>query len=177
MYDASVPVFDEKLSDLAGIVKKSAAWFQGQGVDLEAVAATRLYPNMLPLAAQAGAACRFPVIVTSGLMGVKPELERFAPLEELGAFERFSAWLEASRAMLAGLTPEQFEGAEGRVVQFPIKGAPCTFSGRAFLFRFGLPNFFFHATTFYALLRSLGVPIGKSDFVLPEFTGSACHFD
>ena len=72
---------------------------------------------------------------------------------------------QKTRDFLATLKPEQFEGSDTRVVKLTLRGEPVEFVGLPYLTGFALPNFYFHMTTAYALLRQAGVPLGKSDFV------------
>ena len=75
------------------------------------------------------------------------------------------ARLQKTIDFLSSIKPEQVNGDETRTVELPLPGRTMTFTARDFLFNFGLPNFFFHVTTAYGLLRQQGVPLGKMDFL------------
>ncbi len=80
-------------------------------------------------------------------------------------FAELKARIQKTLDFLGTLKPAQFDGAETRDVTIPMRGEQTVFKGRAYLFHFALPNFYFHATTAYDILRHMGVEIGKSDFI------------
>jgi hypothetical protein len=176
MYDLSVPTFQEGLSHAAAILQKALSYAEGHGVDPATYVTGRLYPDMYPLALQVRGITTLAMVVSSRIATDAPP---FAPInvdEDTATFADFQHWIDQSRRYLAQLQPAQFADAADKEVIFPLRAVACRFTGKSYLVRFGLPNFYFHATVLYAILRSQGVPLGKSDFVLPEYTGAPTFF-
>ncbi len=160
MYQASVPVFVKILTNLRAILEKAAAHAQAKKIDETVLVEARLYPDMLPLrqqvqiaADQAKGAAR--------LAGVEPPAfeDNEKTLPDL--IER----VQKTIAFLDTLRSSQFDGAESREITRPIRGKPTTFKGTTFLLNLVYPNFYFHVTTAYAILRHNGVELGKADFI------------
>jgi uncharacterized protein len=162
LYDATVANHLQILGAVGGFLDKSLAHFREKGIDPAEVVETRLAPDMLPL--------RFQIVSVAhhsrGAMeaaknGVfvppsgKPDLD-YAALQALVA---------EARNELAALTPEAVNALIGREVTFKIGDRALPFTAEGFLMSFSLPNFFFHATTTYAILRHKGAPLGKRDFM------------
>jgi len=161
MYQASVPVFRQYLAGLCGILAKAEAQLPALQVDAPTVLAARLAPDMFPLTRQVQIATDFargaPARLAGLEMPVWPDVE--ASLGELrGRIERAIAGLES-------LTPAQIDGQEARRIALKVGGQPTEFEGLPYLLHFALPNFFFHTTTAYAILRHHGITIGKRDFM------------
>jgi uncharacterized protein len=163
LYDLSIPVFSLSLSNLSAILDKAAAHADAKKVDPKALPSARLIVDMLPLSAQIQLACDAAKGAAARLAGIPvPKHEDTeATIEELKA--RVTKTLD----FVKSVTPEQVQGAESReiVLQFP-QGA-LKFNGLSYLANFVLPNFFFHVTMAYALLRKNGVDLGKRDFLGP----------
>jgi hypothetical protein len=163
LYDVSVPIFTLSLKNLSVILDKAQQHAEAKKVDPKALPAARLIIDMLPLSAQIQIACDTAKGAVARLAGV--EIPKHADTEttvpELVA--RISKTLE----FLKTLEPGQFQGAETReiVLQFPQN--TMKFTGLNYLTNFVLPNFFFHVTMAYALLRKNGVEVGKRDFLGP----------
>jgi hypothetical protein len=162
LYDATVANYLQILGAVGSFLDKSLAHFREKGIDPAEVVETRLAPDMLPL--------RFQIVSVAhhsrGAMeaaknGVfvppsgKPDLD-YAALQTLVA---------EARNELAALTPEAVNALIGREVTFKIGDRALPFTAEGFLMSFSLPNFFFHATTTYAILRHKGAPLGKRDFM------------
>ena len=162
LYDATVANHLQILGAVGSFLEKSLAHFREKGIDPAEVVETRLAPDMLPL--------RFQIVSVAhhsrGAMeaaknGVfvppsgKPDLD-YAALQALVA---------EARNELAALTPEAVNALIGREVTFKIGDRVLPFTAEGFLMSFSLPNFFFHATTTYAILRHKGAPLGKRDFM------------
>ena len=161
LYDVSVPVFTLSLTNLAAILEKASGHAQSKKLDPKVLPATRLIADMLPLSSQVQIACDTAKGAAARLAGVEvpkhPDTE--ATLDELKA--RVAKTLEFIRT----LKPEQFQGAETREIVLQFPQMTLKFTGLNYLTNFVLPNFFFHVTTAYALLRKNGVDLGKRDFL------------
>lgn len=163
LYDVSIPVFTLHLNNLATLLDKAASHSQSKKVDPKVLPATRLIADMLPLSSQVQIACDTAKGAAARLAGVEipkhPDTE--TTLEELKA--RVTKTLD----FIKTIKPAQLEGAETREVVLQFPSTTLKFTGLNYLTNFVLPNFFFHVTTTYALLRQNGVDIGKRDFLGP----------
>jgi uncharacterized protein len=161
MYQASVPVFQQGLGAMGGVLDKAAAHAAARKVDPSVLLHTRLFPDMFPLVRQIQIAADFAKGVSGRLAGV--ELPSYP--DDEASFDDLKARLAKTSAFLKTLTPAQIDGSEERKIVLKIAGQEMTFAGQAYLLHFGLPNFFFHATAAYSILRQCGVEIGKRDFI------------
>ncbi len=163
MYQASVPVVLRMLNNLRGILDKAAAYAQARKIDESALLDARLFPDMFSLTRQVQLACDFGCAAGARLAGKEP------PAFEGTAtsFADLAARVDAVVAYLRTLSPAEIDASEGREIVRPIRGQPKTFTAINYLLQFTLPNFFFHLTTAYAILRHNGVEIGKADFIGP----------
>lgn len=162
MYAASVPVYQRQLGALAKVLEKGSAWAAARKVDEAVLGGTRLIPDMLPLIRQVHLATRFAEESTARLAGLEvPKAHDNAEKTVAELQPRIAAVL----AHLKGFTPAQIDGSEGREIVLTIGGNPLKFTGEQYLLFFALPNFYFHCTTAYAILRQAGVDIGKRDFL------------
>ena len=170
LYEAAAPVFAASLTDMQGWIDKAAA----DGGDEAALMAARLAPDMHPFPRQLQIASDTAKLAVARLTGteapVMPDTE--------ASFAELKDRLARTAAFIAGVDRAAYEGAEDREVTMMLPGgAGYRFSGRDYLTRFALPNFFFHVTTAYALLRANGVSVGKFDFMAhigpPNITPSA----
>src|SRR6478672_4205274 len=156
MYQASVPVFVKMLTNLKGVLQKAAAYAQARKIDEAVLVNARLYPDMLPLSKQIQIASDFARGTAARLAGAEPPSyeDNEKTLPELMA--RIDRTIEFLRTKKAG----EIDGSEGREIVRPVRGEPHKFSGLNFLLQYALPNFFFHTTTAYAILRHNGVEVG-----------------
>jgi len=162
MYDASIPVFKQMLTALSDVLKKAEAHATEKKIEPDALLQSRLFPDMFPLIRQVQIAVDFSKGVSSRLAGIEvpswPETET--------SFADLQALIAKGLAHLDSVTPEQFEQSESReIVLRPGTPKEKKLAGRVYLLQYGLPQFFFHVTTAYALLRHNGVAIGKRDFM------------
>jgi uncharacterized protein len=162
MHAASVPVYTRMLTSVLAWLDKAEAHAKARGFDPNNYLGLRLAPDMLPLSAQvqiASDAVKGGVARLAGVEAPKfPDDEK--TLDELRA--RIQKTLDYAQSVPAA----SFEGAETREVAIPVPGRePLRFSGELFLKQFSLPNFFFHVTMTYALLRQAGVALGKLDYL------------
>ena len=161
LYDLSIPVFTLSLSNLAAILDKAASHAADKKIDPRVLAGARLIIDMLPLSSQVQIACDTAKGAAARLAGIEiPKHEDTeATLAELQA--RVAKTLE----FIKTIKPEQLQGAETREIVMKLPQTTLKFTGINYLTNFALPNFFFHVTTAYALLRKNGVDLGKRDFL------------
>lgn len=160
MYSLSVPVFRKSLTCLSAILDKAAAYAQERRIDPAALLDARLYPDMLTLTRQVQLATDF-AKSTARLAGEPPP--KFDDVEV--GFDQLKARINRTIALLDGFGPSKIDGSEDREIEIKSPTRTLRFSGLEFLTQFALPNFFFHVTTAYAILRHNGLPIGKEDFL------------
>jgi hypothetical protein len=161
-YDGSAPVFIHTLTALSAILAKAethaAANKMAPGELLEA----RLHPSMYPLTRQVQLACDFSGKACARF--TQTELPVMADTET--TFAELQARIQKVIANIKALPPEKYEGAEKREITFPVgPGKTMTIPGQQFLNHSAMPQFFFHATTAYDILRHKGVELGKRDFL------------
>jgi hypothetical protein len=163
LYDVSIPVFALSLNNLAAILDKAASHAETKKVDPKALPAARLIIDMLPLSAQIQIACDTAKGAAARLAGIEiPKHEDTeATLDELKA--RIAKTLQ----FIKSIKPDQLQGAETREIILQVPQNTLKFTGVNYLTNFVLPNFFFHVTMAYALLRKNGVELGKRDFLGP----------
>ncbi|MFM0429786.1 DUF1993 domain-containing protein [Paraburkholderia aspalathi] len=162
IYSASVPVFKQMLTALSEVLKKAEAHATEKNIEPNALLQARLFPDMFPLVRQVQIAADFSKGVSSRLAGVEvpswPDTEvTFADLQAL---------IAKALAHLGTLDAARFEGSENKeIVLRPGTPKEKKLVGSAYLQNYGLPQFFFHVTTAYAILRHNGVEIGKRDYM------------
>ena len=162
MYTASIPVFRQLLGGLDGVLTKAEAHAAERKIDPAALLQARLFPDMFPFTRQVQIACDFAKSVPARLAGV--EVPAYDDSEQ--TFAELHARIARTLAFIDGLDAAQFEGAAGRqIVLRPGTPKERALDGQSYLLAYGLPQFFFHVTTAYALLRHNGVEIGKKDFM------------
>ena len=162
MYGASIPVYLRQLGALAKVLEKGSAWAAAKKVDEAVLGATRLTPDMLPFTRQVQIACRFAEESAARLVGAEVPPAHDNAEKTLGELQKRIA---AVLAYLQGFKHGQIDGSEGREIVLTIAGTPLKLTGEQYLLHFALPNFYFHCTTAYAILRQSGVEIGKRDFL------------
>lgn len=162
MYQASVPVFKQMLGGLSAVLAKAEAHATAKKIDPNALLQARLYPDMFALLRQVQVACDFAKSVSARIAGV--DVPSFEDKEE--TFADLQARIAKTLAFVEGLSPAQIDGSEERKIVTQA-GTPKEkiFSGQSYLFNYGLPHFFFHTTTAYAILRHNGVEVGKKDYI------------
>jgi uncharacterized protein len=162
IYEATVPLFSQMLTALAGILNKAEAHCQTKGIQPEVLLSARLYPDMLPFTKQIHLACDFAAKGSARL--AQTEVPSIPDTEQ--SFDELRQRLAKTIDYLKTFKPAQFEGAEARDITFPAgPNTNLTLKGQQFVNRFAMPNFFFHATTAHGILRHNGVEIGKRDFL------------
>ena len=160
MYHASVPVFLQLLGGLKGFIEKGEVEATAKKWDPNVVLNLRLYPDMFTLARQARQASEH-AFGAGRAAGV--EVPNLPAIDN--SFEEMKARIDKTVDFLKTLRPEQLDGKEDAQVTITAGGQPRTFRAQIYLYHFAMPNFYFHITTAYNILRSLGVGIGKRDFM------------
>jgi hypothetical protein len=161
MYAASAPVFTQMLTNLLAWLDKAEAHAAAKKFDANNFAAMRLTPDMLPFARQVQIATDHVKGCLARLAGQEPQ--KWADDEKTLAELRTR--IQKAIDFAKGVTPAQLEGAEARTITLPTPRGPLEMSGERFLTAFSLPNFYFHVTMAYALLRQGGVDVGKMDYL------------
>ena len=161
MYEASVPTIVRALDSLAAILEKAAAHAEARKIDPAVLVASRLYPDMFPLAKQVQIATDIAKGGAARLAQSEPPAyeDNEANLAELVARVRKTV------AYLKTLKPEQIDGSEDRTVSWQTRTATKSMQGMPYLLSHVLPNVYFHVATAYNILRHNGVEIGKKDFL------------
>lgn len=162
MHSASAPIFTRMLGNMLVWLDKAQAHAEARKFDSANFLGLRLAPDMLPLARQ--------VQIASD--GVKGCMARLAGVD-VPKWEDTEASLDDLRGRIRktvdyvnSFSSVQIDGSEGREISIPMRsGDVLKFTGEAFLKQYALPNFFFHATMLYALLRHAGVEVGKGDYL------------
>ena len=162
LYKTSVPIFMQFLTSLSATLDKAAAFAEAKKVDPAVLLNTRLAPDMFPLVRQVRAATDHALNAGGRLAGV--ELPKFANDET--TIPQLKDRIAKTIDFLKGLKPAQIDGTEDKEIKivFP-SGASRDFTGQSLLLNNSLPNFYFHCTTAYDILRHCGVELGKGDFM------------
>ncbi len=163
LYDVSIPVFTLSLSNLAAILDKATVHAEAKKVGPNVLPGTRLIADMLPLSAQIQIACDTAKGAAARLAGV--EAPKYEDTE--ATLADLKARVDKTLAFIKSVKPEQFDKAETREIVLQFPQTTMKFTGLNYLTNFVLPNFFFHMTMAYALLRKNGVELGKRDFLGP----------
>ena len=161
LYQVSVPVFAQGLNALSGVLDKAIAHIDAKKLDPNVFLQDRLYPDMLPFTRQIQLASDF----AKGPVGRLAGAELPAWADDETTFEALKARVAKTLDYVKGFKPEQIDGAEDREITLVRRGETFTFKGQDYLLGQALPNFYFHLTTAYAILRHNGVEIGKRDFL------------
>jgi hypothetical protein len=161
MFDASVPALLQGLKGLKTVLAKAEAHAETKKIEPDALLQARLFPDMFSVIRQVQLATDFAKGAAGRLAGA--ELPVFEDVET--DFAGLQARVAKAVAFIEGLSPAAFEGAETREVNLNRRGQVVSFSGRDYLLLQALPNFWFHVTTAYAILRHNGVELSKPDYM------------
>ncbi len=162
VYTTSIPVFKQMLGGLKEVLSKAEAHATARKIEPTALLQARLFPDMFPLLRQVQVATDFAKSVSARLAGVEvPKLE-----DSEQTFADLQARIATVLAFLEGLDAGKFDEAATREIVTQA-GTPKEkrFTGHSYLLNYGLPHFFFHTTTAYAILRHSGVEVGKKDYI------------
>lgn len=163
LYEIAIPAFKRGLHNLSHLLDKGAAHADAKKIDPAAFLEARVFPDMLPFTKQVQIACDMAKGAAARLANI--ENPRLADTET--TFDQLKARVHATLEFVGSVTPEQLGGAEDRELVLTLPHATLQFTGLTYTSQFVLPNFYFHSSMVYALLRAGGVEIGKRDFLGP----------
>lgn len=161
MYQASAPRFANTLRNLSAILDKAQAYAEAKKIEPLVLTESRLAPDMFALARQVQIACDSAKGAVARLAGV--EIPKHEDTEQ--TFAELKARIAKTVEFVESLKPAQIDGSEEREVVLKLRGQDVKFNGLQYLLGFAYPNFYFHVTTAYNILRHNGVEIGKRDYI------------
>ncbi len=161
MYQSSVPMLKRMLGSLSTLLTKAAAHAEAKKIDPAVLVGARLFPDMFALARQVQIATDQAKGCAARLAGV--EVPKYEDTET--TFAELQARLAKTIAFLDSLTPAQIDGSEDKDIVVQVRDLKLDFKGQDYLMQWVLPNFYFHVTTAYNILRHTGIEIGKTDFL------------
>ncbi|KFA87254.1 DUF1993 domain-containing protein [Archangium violaceum] len=161
MYQASIPVFIRMLGNLSAILEKAAAHAAAKKIEPSVLINARLAPDMRPLSFQVQIASDLAKGCAARLAGIDPP----SMADTESTFPELQERIKKTIAFLQTVSAAQVDGTEEREVVLKIRDHEMKFQGQAYLLGFVLPNFYFHVTTAYAILRHNGLDLGKADFL------------
>ncbi len=162
MYTHSVPVFNKMLTAMKAVLAQVDAHVAAKSIEPDAFLQARLFPDMFPLIKQVQIAADFARGISARLAGI--DVPAYEGKEK--TFSELDALLTRTMAFLDSLNAAQFDGSESReIVLRPGTPKEKKLTGQAYLANYGSPQFFFHVTTAYAILRHNGIAIGKRDYM------------
>jgi hypothetical protein len=161
MYKVSVPIFVQHLTALSTVLDKAASHAQAKQIDPAFLLGMRLYPDMYPLTRQVQQATSHPIRACSALAGTEP---LSLPNTET-SFSELEARLANAIDYVKSFKPDQIDGTEDKEIILKFGTNERRFTGHGLLLNHVLPNFYFHCTTAYDILRHCGVELGKRDFM------------
>ena len=162
LYDLSVPSYLQITGAVEGFLARAATHFKDNNIDVGTVVDHRLFSDMLPFRFQIVAVAHHSI---GAIRGIKAGL--FGPPAPLGEldFAGLQKMVTEARDELQKIKPDEVNACEGKDVVFQMRDTKIPFTAEGFIQSFSMPNFFFHATTAYDILRTKGVPLGKRDFL------------
>ncbi len=161
MYDFSIPVLTRGLTNLSAILDKAAAHATAKKFDSAVLAQLRLFPDMFPLLRQVQIACDTAKGAAGRLAGI--EVPKHEDTET--TFADLKARIAKTLDFVNSVGAAQLKDAESRAIEIKFPNGSWKFTGITYLNDFVLPNFYFHYSMVYALLRKAGVDVGKMDFL------------
>ena len=161
MYAASTPAFRRMLGNLAAILGKAAAHADARKIDHGVLLNARLFPDMLPLIKQVQIASDTAKGCVARLAGV--DIPKFE--DDESSIADLQARIAKTIAFIDSIPAGQIDGSEGRDIALQIRDKKLVLKGQDYLVNRALPNFYFHITTAYNILRHNGIEIGKSDYL------------
>ena len=160
MYSMTVPFYASMLSNMSHLLTKAEAWATERNIDASVLLNDRLAPDMFPLKRQVQIATDHVKGAAARLGGV--DVPSYPDTEE--TFADLQARITKVREFLLSVPEAGFEGAEDRDISIKVGPQDMVFRGLTYLQGFSVPNFYFHMSAAYAILRHNGVPLGKGDF-------------
>ena len=161
LYQASAPRFVNTLNNLSAILDRAQAHAEARKIDPAALTSFRLYPDMFPLTRQVQIACDAAKGAVARLAGV--EIPKHEDTEQ--TFAELKARIEKTVEFIKTIKPAQVDGSEDKEIALRLGGQDVKFKGMQYLLGFAHPNFYFHVTTAYNILRHNGVEVGKKDYI------------
>ena len=161
MYQASAPRFVNVLKNLSAILDKTQAYVDAKKIDPTVLTSSRLYPDMFTMARQVQTACDTAKGAVARLAGV--EIPKFEDTEQTLA--ELKARIAKTIDFIDSVKAGQIDGSEDKPIVLKIRGQEVKYTGMQYLLGFAHPNFYFHVTTAYDILRHNGVEIGKRDYI------------
>ena len=161
MYQASAPQFKKMLGNLAALLRKGEEFAVSKNMNENVLVEGSLFPDMFPLGKQVQIACDQVKGGMARLAGLEPP--KFDDNET--TFAQLQERIAKTIAFLDTIKPEQIDGSEAKEITFSIKEWNFEFVGQQYLLTWIIPNFYFHVTTAYDILRHNGVEVGKADFL------------
>jgi|HubBroStandDraft_5_1064220.scaffolds.fasta_scaffold358917_1 hypothetical protein len=163
-YEASVENYLQTLAATQGFLEKGLAYCKEMEVDPEEIVERRVFADMNPFRFQIHQVVSHSQgaieAMKAGVLRVPAERER-----PKSTYAELQSLIADAHAALTKIKPAEIDGLEDRDIVFEVRDSKRVFTCKGFLFSFSLPNFYFHATTAYDILRGRGVPIGKRDFM------------
>jgi hypothetical protein len=161
LYDFSIPALTRGLTNMSAILDKAAAYAAAKKLDAAVLPQARLYPDMHPLSRQVQIACDTAKGAAGRLAGV--EVPKHEDTET--TLPELKARIAKTLDFLKTISADKVSGDESRTIELKFPNGSWKFTALSYVNDFVLPNFYFHASMFYALLRKSGVEIGKGDFL------------
>lgn len=169
LYDISIAPFTQTLNAVAGFLKKGAEHCQANGINLDDVVATRLYPDMAPFRFQLVSVAHHSMGALRGVQSGEFAPPSFSTDQNYAGLQ---ALVEEAKSYVAGVSRESINAMLGKDLTFKLGANSMRFTTEGFVVSFSLPNLHFHATTAYDILRMKGVPLGKRDYMgRPQLKG------
>jgi len=161
LYDLTIPVFLRGFASLAAFLEKGRVWAEEQGIAPDTLLEGRIHPDMKPLPAQVQRASD-----AAKLFAVRlGQVENVAMADDEVSFADLQARIARTVAFLEAVPASAINGREDIPIEIKLPNRSFTMSGLAYAQGFAIPNFYFHVTTSYAILRMQGVPVGKMDYL------------
>jgi hypothetical protein len=161
LYDISIPALTRGLTNMSAILDKAAAYATAKKIDSTVLAQTRLFPDMHPLSRQVQIACDTAKGAGGRLAGI--EVPKHEDTET--TLPELKARIAKTIDFLKTITAAQVAGDDHRAIEIKFPNGAWKFTAIDYVSGFVLPNFYFHSSMVYALLRKAGIEIGKSDFL------------
>lgn len=162
LYDASVLTYLQIIGAVGGFLELGETHFQKEGINLDDIVETRLFPDMQPFRFQIQSVAHHSLGAIKALKSGSFSPPRDLPADDYPALKELIA---SARNMLEEVTPQEINAREGQEVVFQGRETKRVYTSEAFVLTFSLPNFYFHATTAYDILRMKGVPVVKRNFM------------
>lgn len=161
MYDASAPRLSNTLKNLSAILDKAEVQIADRKLDPAVILSSRLYPDMFPLIKQVQIACDNAKGPIARLAGMEPPRHE----DNEKTFAELQTRIAKTLEFIATVRPDQINGSEDREIVLKLGPQETRFNGLQYLCGFALPNFYFHVTTAYCILRHDGIDVGKRDYI------------